>query len=96
MNHVKLREHILVAVVASVLLVSASGLTMGQMISFVDATKPGNNDNDNSPTLSQKTAANPGGSDSGEIGNGGIGIGSGSGSGGASDFTALDMQGSAT
>jgi hypothetical protein len=95
MNHGKVGEHILVAVVASVLLVSASGLTMGQMISFVDATKPGNNNN-NSPTLPQNTAANPGGSDSGDmIGNGGIGTGSGSGSGGASDFTALDMQGAA-
>jgi hypothetical protein len=98
MNHGKVGEHILVAVVASVLLVSASGLTIGQTISFVDATKPGNNDN--SLTLPQNTVANPdgsGGSNAGDmIGNGGIGSGSGSGSGGASDFAALDMQGAAT
>jgi hypothetical protein len=42
MNHSKVKEHILVAVVASVLLVSASGLTIGHLISPVDATKPGN------------------------------------------------------
>jgi len=87
MNHSKVKEHILVVVVASVLLVSASGLTIGHLISPVDATKPGNNDN--SLTLPQSTVAGPagGGSSAGDIG---------SGSGGASDFGALDMQGAAT
>jgi len=101
MNHSKVKEHILVAVVASVLLVSASGLTIGHLISPVDATKPGNNDN--SLTLPQNTVAGPagGGSSAGDIGNSigsdsGSGSGSDSGSGGASDFSALDMQGAAT
>jgi hypothetical protein len=97
MNHNKVKEHILVAVVASVLLVSASGLTIGHLISPVDATKPGNNDN--SSTLPQSTVAGPagGGSSAGDIGNSiGSDSGSSSGSGGASDFSALDMQGAAT
>jgi hypothetical protein len=94
MNHSKVKEHILVAVVASVLLVSVSGLTIGQTISFVDATKPGNNGN--SLTLPQNTMANPGGSGGSNANDIGNGIGSGSGNGGASDFTALDMQGAAT
>ncbi|MGA9317834.1 MAG: NosD domain-containing protein [Nitrososphaeraceae archaeon] len=87
MNHSKVKEHILVVVVASVLLVSAGGLTIGHLISPVDATKPGNNDN--SLTLPQSTVAGPagGGSSAGDIG---------SGSEGASDFGALDMQGAAT
>jgi Periplasmic copper-binding protein (NosD) len=87
MNHSKVKEHILVAVVASVLLISASGLTIGHLISPVDATKPGNNDN--SLTLPQSTVAGPadGGSSAGDIG---------SGNGGASDFGALDMRGAAT
>jgi hypothetical protein len=86
MNHSKVKENILIVVVASVLLVSASGLTLGHLISPVDATKPRNNDN--SLTLPQSTVAGPaGGSSAGDIG---------SGSGGASDFGALDMQGAAT
>ena len=96
MNHSNVKEHILVAMVASALLVSASGLTIGHLISPVDATKPGNSGNGNTLTLPQNTVAGPagGGSNVGDIGNG-IG-GSGSGSGGASDFSALDMQGAAT
>ncbi|MGB8642282.1 MAG: NosD domain-containing protein [Nitrososphaeraceae archaeon] len=87
MNHSKVKENILIVVVASVLLVSASGLTIGHLISPVEATKPGNNDN--SLTLPQSTVAGPagGGSSAGDIG---------SGSEGASDFGALDMQGAAT
>ncbi|HZD34574.1 MAG TPA: NosD domain-containing protein [Nitrososphaeraceae archaeon] len=88
MNRIKVKEHILVAVVVSVLLISASGfLTIEQTISFVDATKPGNNDN--SLTLPQNTVAGPasGGSSADDLG---------SDSGVTSDFTALDMQGAAT
>jgi hypothetical protein len=99
MNHQEnIKRHVMVAAVATILLVSVSGLTLGHMVPAAYATKPGNSSNN--PALPQSTGtSSPSGSNGGDISNG-IGSGGGGG-GGSSDFstqqlTPLDMQGAAT
>ena len=95
MNQIDKKKKVLVAVVATVLLISVSGLSIGHMVSFVDATKPRNNDDDNnnnSPALPQSgvPAAGPNNGN-----DGGTGIGTGASDISTQQATAFDMQGAA-
>jgi hypothetical protein len=97
MNQIDKKKQVLIAVVATVLLISVSGLSIGHMVSFVDATKPRNNDNNgnnnnNNPALPQSgvPAAGPNNGN-----DGGTGIGKGTSDISTQQATAFDMQGAA-